>query len=190
MRNVILMGLLAVLVLASGCMGTVAKQAFYGATGASGRYFEIRDVGAPSALDRYMAVQVEPFDPSPMLGAIPSDVVAAVQPAIVGKLMEMKVFSQVSAKVTAKRALIIRGKFMDYDPGTSAVRAVGLGADPTLSAQIQLIDAEANKVLGVAMVTGTVKSAVRTGPRELAEGIGKAVKGLVEAHMMREPPKQ
>jgi hypothetical protein len=39
-------------------------------------------------------------------------------------------------------------------------------------------------------VTGTVKSAVRTGPRELAEGIGKAVKGLLETHMLRKPEKK
>ncbi len=190
MRRAIVLGLVAGLVAASGCVSTVAKQAFYGATGASGRYFEVRDAGAKGVLDRYMAVQVEAFDPAPMLGAIPSDVVAAVQPAIVAKVTEMQVFSQVGANVTAKPALLIRGKFMDYDPGTSAVRAVGLGADPSLTAQIQLIDAEANKVVGVAMVTGTVKSAVRTGPRELAEGVGKAVKGLLEAHMLRKPEKR
>ena len=41
------------------------------------------------------------------------------------------------------------------------------------------------KVLGMAMVTGTVKSAVRTGAKELAAGVAKAVKGLLEAHMKR-----
>jgi len=38
---------------------------------------------------------------------------------------------------------------------------------------------------GVAMVTGTVKSALRTGAKELADGVAKAVKGLLEAHMKR-----
>jgi len=189
MKRVILVGLLAGLALASGCMGTAVKQAYYGATGASGRYFEVRDLGTKGTLDRYMAVEVDVFDPSPMLGVIPADVRAAVQPAIVNRLIQMQLFTQVGAKVTVKPALAIRGKFVDYDPGTSAARAVGLGADPSLTAQIQLIDLEENKVLGVAMVSGTVKSAVRTGPGELAEGIGKAVKGLIEAHMLRKPEK-
>ena len=38
---------------------------------------------------------------------------------------------------------------------------------------------------GEAMVTGTVKSAVRTGATELADGVAKAVTGLLEAHMKR-----
>ena len=38
---------------------------------------------------------------------------------------------------------------------------------------------------GEAMVTGTVKSAVRTGATELADGVAKAVTGLLEAHMNR-----
>jgi hypothetical protein len=189
MKRVLLVGLAAMLAVTSGCVGTIAKQAYYGATGASGRYFVIRDPGGRGALDRYQAVQVEPFDPSLMLGAIPADVVSAVQPDIIAQLSRMKVFAEVGASTAARPALIIRGKFMDYDPGSSVARAV-YGTDPTLTAQVELIDAETGRAVGVAMVTGTIKSVVRANPREMASGVGKAVKGLLLAHLSRKPPKE
>ena len=186
MKRVMLVGLLAMLAVSAGCISTIAKQAYYGATGASGRYFEIRNLGSSFALDRYQGVQVEPFDPSLMLGAIPSDVVSAVQPDIIERLRRTGVFAEVGAKVSAKPALIIRGKFMDYDSGSSAARVV-YGTNPTLTAQMELIDAETNRTIGVAMVTGTVKSVVRANPKELASGMSKAVQGLLSTHMTRKP---
>jgi len=186
MKSAMLVGLLAMLTVSSGCLGTVATQAYYGATGASGRYFEIRDLGGSSALDRYHGVQVEPFDPSLLLGAIPPDVVAAVQPDIVERLRKTGLFEEAGANASAKPTLIIRGKFMDYDPGSSAARAV-YGTDPTLTAEIEFIDAETHRTLGVAMVTGIVRSVVRANPKELASGMSKAVKGLFSVHMTRKP---
>ncbi|MCX5682988.1 MAG: DUF4410 domain-containing protein [Planctomycetota bacterium] len=188
MKRMLLAGLLATLAVSTGCVGTIAKQAYYGATGASGRYFELRDLGSPGSLDRFQGVQVEAFDPSLLLGAIPPDVVGAVQPDIIERLTKANVFAEVGARAAAKPLLIIRGKFMDYDPGGSAVRAV-FGTDPTLTAQIYLIDAATNQTLGVAMVTGTVKSVVRANPKEMASGMSKAVKGLLAAHMTRKPQK-
>ncbi|MBE3071059.1 MAG: hypothetical protein IMZ66_12560, partial [Planctomycetes bacterium] len=91
MKKVVLVGLLAMLAVSAGCWGTIAKQAYYGATGASGRYFEVRDLGGSFTLDRYQGVQVEPFDPSLMLGAIPSEVVGAVQPDIIARLTKTEV---------------------------------------------------------------------------------------------------
>jgi hypothetical protein len=189
MKRLLLAALLVMLAVSSGCVSTMAKQAYYGVTGASGRYFELRGLGSSGALDRYQAVQVDPFDPSPMLGAIPSDVVSAVQPNIIDQVRKMKVFAEVGPRVPAGPALVIRGKFMDYDPGSSVVRAV-YGTDPTLTAQIELADAQSNQVLGVAMVTGTVKSVIRANPTELASGVGKAVKGLLAAHLTRKPAKE
>jgi hypothetical protein len=124
---------------------------------------------------------VESFDPSPMLGAIPKDVVAAVRPAVAAKLAELEAFKAGGGKPT----LLIRGKFMDYDPGKSHLRAVGFGMDPFLTVQVEIVNADTKQVVGIAMVTGTVKSAVRVGPDELAEGVGKAVKGLLESHMKK-----
>ena len=192
MKRKMLIGLAAA-VLIAGCVGTAVKQAYYGVTGASGRYFEIRNMGGPTSLLAYRSAQVESFDPSPMLGAIPQDVVASVRPAVAAKLAELEAFK--TGPVVrdtlyyraggGKPTLLIRGKFMDYDSGGSALRATGFGVDPFLTVQVEIVNAETKQVLGIAMVTGTVKSAVRVGPDELAEGVGKAVKGLLESHMKR-----
>jgi len=180
MKRGLVIGLVGAMLIA-GCVGTAVKQAYYGVTGASGRYFEIKNLGGPTSLLAYRSAQVASFDPSPMLGAIPPDVVAAVRPAVAAKLAELEAFRTGGGKPT----LLIRGKFMDYDSGGSALRATGFGVDPFLSAQVEILNAETKQVLGIAMVTGTVKSAVRVGPDELAEGVAKAVKGLLESHMKR-----
>ena len=180
MKRGLVIGLVGA-VLIAGCVGTAVKQAYYGVTGASGRYFEIRNMGGPTSLLAYRSAKMESFDPSPMLGAIPQDVVAAVRPAVAAKLAELDAFRTGGGKPT----LLIRGKFMDYDSGGSALRATGFGVDPFLSAQVEILNADTKQVVGIAMVTGTVKSAVRVGPEELAEGLGKAVKGLLESHMKK-----
>ena len=104
-------------------------------------------------------------------------------------LRKARLFSAVGSAPGAKPALIVRGKFMDYDPGGTALRVVGFAGNPFLSAQIQLIDASANQVIGIAMVTGTVKSVARTGNRELASGVAKAIRGFLESHHSK-PPKE
>jgi len=180
MRRGLVAGALA-LMLAGGCT-SAAKQVLYGVTGASDRYFEVKDLGGERSLLGYRSVRVEKFDTSLMRGAIPRDVLAEVQPAIQAKVAELEPFV---ASGEAEPVLVIRGKFHDYDPGGSVLRAVGFSGNPFLTAQIELVDGASNKVLGVAMVTGTVKSAVRTGAKELADGVAKAVKGLLEAHMKR-----
>jgi hypothetical protein len=186
MNRLLLTAILSGLAMSAGC-GTIATQTIAGATGAASRYYEIRDIGG--TLDRYAAVQVEPFDASPMLGAIPSMVVTSTQPLIIDQLTRSGLFSQVAAKTNVRPALIIRGKFMDYDPGTSAARAV-IGTNPMLSAQVEVVDAASGKVLGVAMVRGIIVSIVRTERTELGDGIGKAIKGLLAEHMTRKPQKE
>ena len=189
MRNVMMAALLVASSLAAGC-GAVAGQGIATVMGAGGRYFEMKDIGPKGTLDKYQAVQVVPFDPSPMLGAIPQDVVSAVQPEIVRTLRDTRLFSQVGGTVSTKPAIEIRGKFMDYDPGGSAARAVGFGANPTLTAQIEIIDLDSNRVLGIAMVSGSIKSVVRANPEQLSDGVAKAVRGLLVSHMERKPPKE
>jgi len=180
MKRAALVAFLA-LAVASGC-STGVKQVYHTAVGASSRYYEVKTVGGKTALDRFDAVGVESFNPSPMRGAIPSGLPAKVQAAVVKQLGDSKVFSAVKAGTPPAGGLLIRGKFMDFDPGGSALRAVGFGVDPFVTAQMELVDAGSGNVIGVAMVTGTVKSALRTGMDELADGMGKAVKGLVEQH--------
>jgi hypothetical protein len=164
--------------LAAGCLSTAAKQAYYTGTGASARYFEVLPLGGEQSLLLYRSVRVEDFDPSPMRGAVPSDMVGRVKAAIAARTREI-----LSLAPGGEPALVIRGRFHDYDSGGSALRVVGFATDPFITAQIEIADAQTGKVLGVAMVTGTVRSGLRTGPDEMADGIGKAVKALLQSHM-------
>jgi hypothetical protein len=183
MSRALIVGLLAVVTVASGCMGTAVSQGFATVTGASPRFFEVREIaGGATALDRYQSVAVQAFDASPMLGVIPPDAVAETQAAALRRLVETRMFSAVGPAAGAKPSLVIRGAFVDYDSGGSAARAVGFGVNPFLTARIELVDGETGQVIGIVMVSGTVKSALRTGTKELADGVAKAIKGLVERH--------
>ena len=181
MRRVLLVSVLA-LVAASGC-STGIKQAYHTAVGASARYYEIENLGGKTALNRFTSVGVEPFDATPMRGAVPATLPGKVQAATVKQLTDAKMFSSVQAGAPQGGGLLVRGRFMDFDPGGSALRAVGFGVNPFATAQVEVVDTANNRVLGVAMVTGTVKSAVRTGVDEIASGVRKAVKGLLEQHI-------
>lgn len=167
---------LAALTVTAGCASTAVKQAYYTTTGASARYYEVESLGAETSLLAYSSVQAEPFDTSPMRGAIPERTAARVVKAVETRANELDAFPG------GEPVLRIRGKFHDYDPGGSAVRVVGFGTNPFLTAQIEVVDAQSGEVLGVAMVTGTVKSGVRVGPEEMADGVGKAVKALLKSH--------
>lgn len=188
MRHAVLGGMLVVLAIAPGCTKAL-EQGYYTATGATPRYFEVKDLGSPTRIDAYKAVGVEPFDASPMLGAIPPAAVPDVQAAIAQRLTESRLFTSVLRGAPPRGGLLIRGTFVDFDPGGTALRAVGFGVNPFLTARIDLIDTGANQVVGVAMVSGTVKSAVRTGTKELAEGLARAVEGLLKRHHTKVPEK-
>jgi len=181
MRQLILAGFLAVLAAASGCM-TAASQGLATVTGATPRFFELRDIRGPTVLDRYKSVAVQAFDASPLLGALPTDAAPETQTQTIKRLTETRMFEGVGPAPAARPALLIRGRFVDYDPGGTPARVVGLGGNPFLTAMIELVDADTGQVLGIAMVTGTVKSLARTGVKEMADGVAKAIEGLLKQH--------
>jgi hypothetical protein len=182
MRQAFLLGLLAVLAVTSGCVGTAVSQGVATVTGATPRFFELRDVAGPVTLDRYKSVEVQAFDPAPLLGTLPVDAAPETRTLTIRRLTETRMFEGVGPAAGARPALVIRGRFIDYDPGGTAARVVGFGGNPFLTAQIELVDGDTGQTLGIAMVTGTVKSAVRTGMKELADGVAKAIEGLVKQH--------
>jgi hypothetical protein len=182
MRYAILAALLGTLAAASGCVGTAVSQGLSTVTGATPRFFELRDIRGPTVLDRYKSVVVQPFDASPLLGTLPADAVDETVAQTVKRLTDTKLFESVGRTPGARPILIIRGKFVDYDPGGSPARVVGVGGNPFLTAMIEIVDGDTMQVLGIAMVSGTVKSAIRTGMKEQADGVAKAIEGLLKQH--------
>jgi hypothetical protein len=181
MRSALLVALMAVAISSTGCL-TAVGQGLSTASGASPRFYELRYISGPQALDAYKSVSVQAFDSSPLLGALPPDMVADVQNTTIDRLKDSRMFESVSPTASVKPVLIIRGKFADYEPGGSALRAVGFAGNPYVTAQIELVDGDTGRVLGVAMVTGTVKSIIKTGGETMANGVAKAIRGLVAQH--------
>jgi hypothetical protein len=181
MRLALVGGLLALAMAATGCM-TGISQGISTVRGATPRFYELRNVSGPTALDTYKSVSVQVFDASPLLGALPPDMPADVQSSTIDRLRESRMFEMVGPTATNRPVLIIRGQFVDYDPGGSALRAVGVSENPFVTAQITLLDGETNRVLGVAMVSGTVKSVIKTGGERMADGVAKAIANLVAQH--------
>ena len=153
--------------------------------GPNSQYYEIDELGGATALDGYKAVGVETFVTAPMRGRIPARFPASVQQAIVKHLAETKMFSAVTAGAPPAGGLAIRGRFMNFSPGGYDPRAVGGRLNALVNAQIEMVDTGS----GIAIVRGMVKSALRPGAKEkeeeLANGVAKAVKGLLEAHMTK-----
>jgi hypothetical protein len=181
MRAALIAGLLALSLAATGCMTAIGQGVATG-TGASPRFIEIRSLGTATVMDGYKSVTVQEFDASLLGGLLPGGLPADTQAAIVLQLRESRLFESVSTTPGARPGLVIRGRFMDYDSGGSALRAVGVAPNPFLSAQITVIDQDSGRELGVAIVRGTVKSVIRTGDSELASGVAKAVREVLASH--------
>ena len=114
---------------------------------------------------------------------------AAVPPNIIEELARTKSLAEVGPQVAGRPALIVRGRFADYNPGGSAVRAI-YGKNPTLTAEVELVDADTGRSLGETRASGIVKSVVRASPTGMASGVGKGVKKFILAHMKRRAAKE
>jgi hypothetical protein len=181
MRLALVGGLLALVMAATGCI-TGINQGIDTVRGATPRFYELRNLSGPTALDAYKSVAVQIFDASPLLGTLPADMPAEVQSSTIDRLRESRMFEMVGPTASNRPVLVIRGQFVDYDPGGSPLRAVDVSENPFVTAQITLIDGDTNRVLGVAMVSGTVKSSIKTGGERMADGVAKAIRDLMAQH--------
>ena len=165
MRGGMVVLVLALAVLASGCM-TVAKEVYYTARGAEGKCIEVEEVGS---LARYDSFEVEPF----------SNELGRNVPAAILRLLPEKIAEQILNDTTLKTAggetLTIRGTIVYVD-----MQGVGSGAISPMEevvCHVQLVDPSGD-VLGWAAVAGVNKSRARgaaAGEAELCDGLGKGI---------------
>jgi hypothetical protein len=85
MRYIAAVVLAGVVAVSSGC-STVAKQALYAVTGASGRYFELKSVGSDTAMDKFKVVQVKDFKTDALLGTLPREIISLTTEQIIEQL--------------------------------------------------------------------------------------------------------
>jgi hypothetical protein len=165
MRRTALLLTLAMAPVMGGCM-TVAKEAFYTATGAGGRLTEIQTVGS---LADYDSFKIEPF--TTKLGkAAPASLRGKIVPGVSKRLVESTVLA-----TSGKKTLTIRGEIVYVDQQGLASGA--LSPMEQLVCYVTLHD-PAGKKLGWSVVAGVNKSRTRAGTAgeaELADGLGKGI---------------
>ena len=180
-RKLIAVGLLLML---TGCLGTIAVQTVHTVVGPVGQYHVIRQNASKSMLAKYRAVEVVKFE-NTMPVAIPDTVVAAVQTGIVAELRDYRDVTSVTAvdryykSVSLRPTMVMTGKLIDITsdkiPGQKLI-----GDANHLIARIKLLDKGTGSVLLEANLRGFVKSAVDFKLESLGKGMGRGAADLVE----------
>ncbi len=158
----------------SGCSMAV-KQAYYGVRGSSGKFYEIKVVDA-DVLGQYETVRFDPFT-NELGDHVPQKIIDRVNESVPEALQDSELFSD------SGKELVVQGRIVHYTGKSGLFGAVGsvLSAGEQCVCRVQLVDSASQSVIGEAVCWGEVKSAVRRGSNELAQGLGKGiVKWLAE----------
>lgn len=159
-----------------GCT-TLVKQTYYTATGAEGKFYELKAV-SPSALAEYRAIRMEPFTSS--LGDhVPREVIEEINYRTPRTIREEALFN------TEGKTLLIRGTIIHYTgrSGSKAALQSLVGSGEQCVCRVELLDAQDGTVLGEAVCWGAVKSALRRGYSEFGEGVARGISKWLEKRL-------
>jgi hypothetical protein len=184
MRTRLMLSVVVVCVIMSGgCASRIIKESYYGVTGSSGHYILIagNEQQCKQLPFKYGGVEV---------GTISNDI-GAVCPAqflaeLPGAIREQLQYVNDSDKKDnipffrggADSKLMITGVVIHYDTGDLLDQIVGPMEE--VVCRLEIRDGKTDVVLAEANFVGRAKSSVRKGPQELAVGVGKGVKTLLE----------
>ena len=182
--------LLALAATFPGCSRGI-KEGLYAVTGAGGKATLIqgRQDDLATFAARFGGISIEPFS-SDVGDACPSEFLTALPAAIQKELQyrsrslteKLKGVDEAEAGPfftgPADQTLVLRGRVIQYDTGSIEDKALS-PLDEAIC-RVQFIDAATGTTLAEANLTGRVKSSVRTGPQELANGVAKAVRDLLK----------
>ena len=166
-----------------GCVGCsrIIKEAYYGATGATGRINELKEVKVDLA--KYDGFEVQPFSDG-MEGRGNTAFLAVVQ----AKVSE-EIIKKTYLGTGGRNVLQISGELISYDTGSTTEKVAGPMEEAVC--RIKLVDKSSGDVLGIGDCFGRAKSSARKGPEELAEGTGKGIaKWIVKYDSRGERPKE
>jgi len=166
-----------------GCVGCsrIFKEAYYGATGATGRVSELQQVRVDLA--KYNGFEVKPFSDR-MEGRGNAEFLAEVE----AKISE-EIIKKTYLGTGGRNVLQISGELISYDTGSTTEKIAGPMEQAVC--RITLVDKSSGEVLGTGDCYGRAKSSARKGPEELAEGTGKGIaKWIVEHDSRGERPKE
>ena len=164
------------------CVGctTVAKQAYYAATGPQGSYLVISS--KPGAdLEHYKALEIVRFSNN-IPSAVGQFLVDSVQEHAAQDMLRSRYFEGVTAVPefvkgkTEKPTLVLRGTVLDVT--SDKVAGQKLLDSNYLLATVDVVDKATGEILAQANVRGVVKSVAESGDTPLAEGMGRGIKKL------------
>lgn len=168
-----------VFTLSTGCT-TLLKQGYYTATGAKGSFYEVQVVD-PAVLTTYRAVRFVPFTNE--LGAVvPDEVFEAVNRDVPQAVEEDLLFYPTG------KTLRVEGRLIHYSGQSGLIGAASaiIGGDNNCVCRIQLRDDETGDMIGEGVCWAAVKSAIRRGPDEYGQGVGKGLSKWLTLRMPAE----
>jgi len=163
----------------SGCT-TAAKQAFYTAVGAQGKFYELKAVD-PNLLASYRSIRVDPFT-NELGQRVPRAVVTEVNDQTPKAIADSALF------YPEGKPLRVRGTIIHYT-GRSGLKGSAMsviGSSEECVCRVQLLDGDSDDLIGEAVCWGAVKSAVRRGSGELGIGVGKGVAKWIRKRLPEE----
>lgn len=176
--------------LLAGCSRGI-KEGFYGITGSSGKIVLIQgdEADIRQLADRYGSVTVEPFTndigqacPPEFLSALPDSIAEQLRyrSASFGERIKGKDDEDQGPFFTgpADKSLLISGRVIQYETGDLAGKA--LGPMEEAICRVQVHDGQTKNILAEANCTGRVKSSIRTGANEMAQGVAKAMRKMLQ----------
>lgn len=171
--------------ISGGCTSRIIKEGFYGATGSSGHYILL-------AGDEEQCRALPSSHGAVQMGSIKNMIGDACPPQFMQYLLERipeelqeedkneenDTRKKPFLRGLANKKLLITGTIIHYDEGKLLDKIVGPMEEAICRLQIR--DAQTNTLYAEANFVSRAKSSVRKGPKELAEGIGKAIKKLLK----------
>ena len=165
-----------------GCT-MVAKQAYYTVAGASGKFYELSSVD-PDVRATYEHVEVKPFT-NTHGDHVREEVMAEINDHTPERIQNEALF------YPEGKTLEINGQVVHYTgkSGLSGSIQSALGGEVCVC-RVQLTDAESGDLIGEANCMSTVKSAIRRGSSEIADGIARSVSKWLEKRLPEEIAEQ
>lgn len=181
---------IAVCCLLAGCSRGI-KEGLYAVTGSSGKVVILQGDEAEIAqlARQYGSVTVQPFVndvgpvcPDEFLSTLPGAIEQELRyrSASFGETMKGKKGEELGPFLTGamSKSLAISGTVIQYETSGTADKA--LGPMEEAICRVEVRDGQTNALLVKANCTGRVKSSVRTGAGEMAQGVGKAIRKLLK----------
>jgi hypothetical protein len=169
--------------ISGGCTSRIIKEGYYGATGSSGHYILLSGDEQQCRKLPFSHGVVQMDSIQNMIGdACPAQFIQILPKSITDELLKKEKENDEKKpflRGPANKKLLITGAVIHYDEGKLLDQIVGPMEEAICRLQIR--DAQTNTLYAEANFVSRAKSSVRKGPKELAEGIGKAIKKLLKS---------